>query len=75
MTVDTLLAAMQLFYSDIFVLPLPDGHRFPMRKYSLLCERMARSELARAGAIFVPPVASPGEIVRAHDAQYLRFVT
>ena len=38
---------MQLYYSDIFVLPLPDGHRFPMRKYELLYRRVAQSELAR----------------------------
>ncbi len=31
---------MQAFYTDHFVLPLPPGHRFPMRKYSLLRERV-----------------------------------
>ncbi|HSN77109.1 MAG TPA: histone deacetylase [Anaerolineae bacterium] len=65
---------MQLFYSNIFVLPLPEGHRFPMRKYSLLYERVARSELALAGAISMPPAASAEEITRAHDAEYLRRV-
>ena len=29
---------MKVFYTDHFVLPLPDGHRFPMQKYSLLRE-------------------------------------
>jgi len=27
---------MDAFYSDHFVLPLPDGHRFPMQKYAML---------------------------------------
>ena len=27
---------MKVFYSDHFVLPLPEGHRFPMVKYSML---------------------------------------
>ena len=27
---------MQAFYSDQFVLPLPQGHRFPMAKYAML---------------------------------------
>lgn len=27
---------MKLYYADHFVLPLPDGHRFPMEKYALL---------------------------------------
>ena len=32
---------VQAFYSDHFVLPLPEGHRFPMAKYRLLRERVA----------------------------------
>ncbi len=31
---------MQAFYADHFVLPLPDGHRFPMAKYAMLRERL-----------------------------------
>ena len=33
---------MRCFYSDTFVLPLPEGHRFPMAKYSGLRERLLR---------------------------------
>jgi hypothetical protein len=32
--------SVKAFYCDHFVLPLPDGHRFPMKKYSLLRERV-----------------------------------
>jgi len=31
---------MHAFYADHFVLPLPDGHRFPMQKYALLREQL-----------------------------------
>ena len=31
---------MIAFYADHFVLPLPDGHRFPMAKYSRLRQRV-----------------------------------
>ena len=31
---------MKAFYSDHFVLPLPEGHRFPMAKYQLLRDRL-----------------------------------
>ncbi len=31
---------MQAFYADHFVLPLPEGHRFPMAKYAMLRERL-----------------------------------
>ena len=35
---------MDLFYTDVFVLPLPAGHRFPMEKYARL-----RAELLAGG--------------------------
>jgi hypothetical protein len=37
---------LKVFYSDHFVLPLPEGHRFPMVKYSILRERVAASAAA-----------------------------
>jgi acetoin utilization deacetylase AcuC-like enzyme len=33
---------VQAFYADHFVLPLPEGHRFPMAKYAMLRERLAQ---------------------------------
>ena len=65
---------MQIFYSDIFVLPLPDGHRFPMAKYALLKERVARSGIVPPEAIRVPAAATDEEITFAHDPEYLRRV-
>ena len=32
---------MDAYYADEFVLPLPEGHRFPMAKYRLLRDRIA----------------------------------
>ena len=29
-------SVVKLFYTDVFVLPLPTGHRFPMEKYARL---------------------------------------
>jgi hypothetical protein len=37
------MAGMALFYSDVFVLPLPSHHRFPMGKYVRLRERLLAS--------------------------------
>ena len=34
---------MQVFYATQFVLPLPPGHRFPMAKYQMLRDRLARA--------------------------------
>ena len=65
---------MQLHYSDTFVLPLPPGHRFPMRKYALLREGLALSGHVRAEDFRIPPAASDAELLRAHDPDYLARV-
>ena len=65
---------MKVFYSDTFVLPLPEGHRFPMAKYSMLRERVARSGICSPGELRVPEAVSDEEILRAHTRDYLRRV-
>ncbi|MEZ4767638.1 MAG: histone deacetylase [Caldilineales bacterium] len=65
---------MRIFYSDIFDLPLPEGHRFPMRKYSLLHERVAAGALVPRSNLLVAPTASREEIQRAHTAAYVKRV-
>ena len=65
---------MKAFDCDQFVLPLPEGHRFPMEKYRLLRERVLASGLVRPEDLIVPPAASDEEILRVHDPDYLRRV-
>jgi acetoin utilization deacetylase AcuC-like enzyme len=65
---------LKVFYSDHFVLPLPEGHRFPMVKYSMLRERVAASGICEPGEMRVPRPVSDEEILRAHDRDYLRHV-
>jgi acetoin utilization deacetylase AcuC-like enzyme len=60
---------MLTFYSDHFVLPLPEGHRFPMEKYRLLRERV-EAELP-ACELRVPDAATDVELLRVHDPAYL----
>ena len=59
---------MKAFYTDHFVLPLPNGHRFPMEKYSRL--RNLVSDLAGV-ELLEAPAASDTQILYAHDPQYL----
>lgn len=62
---------MKVFYCDHFVLPLPDGHRFPMEKYRLLRESVA----ALPGVRLEVPAAAPDEaLLRVHTADYLDAV-
>ena len=60
---------MKAFYSDRFVLPLPDGHRFPMAKYRLLRERIA-ADLPGV-ALAEPPPASDGVLALAHTPDWI----
>ena len=53
---------MQLFYTDIFVLPLPDGHRFPMEKYSRLRESLLASGEFSASDFYLPHAATDEEL-------------
>ena len=63
---------MQAFYADHFVLPLPEGHRFPMRKYSRLRERLGQ-ELPTL-RMQQAPAASDGELALAHAPAYIQAV-
>jgi acetoin utilization deacetylase AcuC-like enzyme len=57
---------MKVFYSDHFVLPLPEGHRFPMGKYSMLRARVAGSGICSPDEMREPHAATDEEITLAH---------
>lgn len=63
---------MQAFHSDQFVLPLPAGHRFPMPKYRLLRESVAR-DLPQL-RVLEAPSASDGELALAHTPGWIQAV-
>jgi acetoin utilization deacetylase AcuC-like enzyme len=63
---------LRLFYSDLYTIPLPPGHKFPMSKYRALREALSGDPRFE----FQPsPLASPEEIELAHDPAYVsRFL-
>jgi acetoin utilization deacetylase AcuC-like enzyme len=65
---------VKAFYSDIFVLPLPETHRFPMRKYRRLRERVIEDGVLAAGDMHVPPAAAWNDLRLVHDAAYVEAV-
>src|SRR5262245_3562763 len=65
---------MKAFYSDTFVLPLPEHHRFPMAKYRLLRERLVAERILDASDLHVPEPVSLDELRLAHDAEYVQAV-
>jgi acetoin utilization deacetylase AcuC-like enzyme len=65
---------MHLFYSDVFVLPLPSHHRFPMGKYARLRERLLAGGDFGLDDFGVPAAVGDAEITRVHCANYLERV-
>ena len=62
---------MNAYYSDHFVLPLPEGHRFPMSKYRSLRDALIDTPGIR---LQEAPAASDTELLLAHDPIYVTKV-
>ena len=65
---------MRAFYCDHFVLPLPDGHRFPMAKYARLRERVIGEGIVAGGDLQEATAASWEDLALVHTAEYVRDV-
>ncbi|MFQ3648337.1 MAG: histone deacetylase [Anaerolineae bacterium] len=65
---------MKAFYADHFVLPLPEGHRFPMAKYARLRQRVVEDGIIAPHDLLVPPAATDEELLRCHDRDYVERV-
>jgi len=66
---------VKLFYTDVFVLPLPAGHRFPMEKYARLRESLLASGEFSESDFHLPHAATDEELARAHDPAYIQAVS
>jgi acetoin utilization deacetylase AcuC-like enzyme len=62
---------IKVFYSDIFTIPLPVKHRFPIGKYQLLRDRLYTAEFAPALDFTVAEAASEAQILLVHQQGYL----
>ncbi len=62
---------VKLFYTDVFVLPLPAGHRFPMEKYTRLRQRLQICGQFAEDDFRQPPAATTAQLCLAHDAAYV----
>lgn len=65
---------MKAYYTDVFVLPLPEGHRFPMAKYHRLRERILTTNTLPAENLIIPDAATDEDILRCHTRDYLEKV-
>ncbi len=64
----------QVFYSDHFPLPLPEGHRFPAAKYRLLRELLLNEGTLNENELFPSLPASEDELKAAHTQTYIEQI-
>lgn len=65
---------MRAFYTDRFVLPLPEGHRFPMDKYRKLRERCLAAGILQPDDLREPSAPAWEELGLVHNSDYLARV-
>lgn len=65
---------MTLFYSDLYTIPLPEGHRFPMEKYRLLREALTERGLFTEEEIRPAVPATEEQLLLAHTPAYVRSI-
>lgn len=63
---------MKAYYCHHFVLPLPEGHSFPMDKYRLLYERVKENAAAWNIELIEPVAATDEDLSRVHCPDYIR---
>ena len=63
---------MKASHHPDYFLPLPEGHPFPMAKYTLVHALLRERGLLQAGDVMTPQEASLEDLARVHDAGYLQ---
>lgn len=61
---------VSIAWSEIYAHPLPEGHRFPMEKYTLVPEQLLYEGTISQEQIFAPNQLTEAEILKTHDADY-----
>lgn len=61
---------LKIAYSDIFRYSVPEKHRFPMQKYTMIPERLLAEGTISTDNFFAPARLSEAEILTTHTADY-----
>ena len=61
---------LKIAYSDIFRYSVPEKHRFPMQKYTMIPERLLAEGTIKADNFFAPARLSEDEILTTHTTDY-----
>ncbi|TAE28625.1 MAG: histone deacetylase [Candidatus Kapaibacterium sp.] len=65
---------MKVFYSDVYVLPLPEGHRFPITKYRLVRNGLVEQGIVRETELHLSRPTSPDVVKLAHAPHYVEAI-
>lgn len=61
---------LRLAYSEAFPIPLPEGHKFPFRKYELVRQQLEYEGAIKASQVFVPEFVTDEVIHLTHSAAW-----
>lgn len=61
---------LKIAYSEVFRYQVPEKHRFPMQKYTLIPERLLSEGTISEDNFFAPDKLSEDEILTTHTAEY-----
>ena len=61
---------LKIAWSPIYHHPLPEGHRFPMAKYSLLVEQLLYEGTISKANLFTPEPLSEAQVLTTHTSAY-----
>lgn len=62
---------LKIAFSPLYCHPLPEGHRFPMKKYELLPEQLLYEGTVKEENFFVPEICSREDLALVHSTSYL----
>jgi len=62
---------MYIAFAPNYVLPLPEGHRFPMQKYALIPEQLLYEGTAEPTHFHAPEPVAREHVLRAHQETYV----
>lgn len=62
--------SIPIAWSEIYAHPLPEGHRFPMEKYSLIPQQLMHEGIITKDQLFAPSPLKEEDILRVHSQAY-----
>ena len=62
---------LKIAYSSIYNYELPEGHRFPMDKYTILPEQLVYENTVSASAFFHPKALTDDQLILTHTQEFI----